>query len=598
MEKAKDKIFHSLIILLCITLIAELCYQPIHVSAKSKIVLSCTTLELAKGKSKKLTLKNVPSGAKITWITTNKYAATVSKKGKVKAVKFGDATIKAKYKGKTYTCTVTVPDPDRVVKLNSSQTTIKEGETFQLTAEATKTVTYFSANSSIVTVDSKGLITAVNPGTTIVTAKTGTAFSKCIVTVQSGDEQAVSPDWIYDKGVTGIRRLTKKGNIVYDNITWAKNKSISFKIDNLNEDNVKKCVWSSSDETIVSAPQKREDSKITTDAKTLKAGTAVVTAKVTNKSGKVTMYTSYVYVTSPSVSTKEITIYGYNAGQNRQQTISVSGLSEYSKISVSNNNTKAAAYSIYHDKIEVSGLSEGSGTLRATIDGNIYKINYITLNPVISSIPSVISKGKTTKLTVLGIDGVAVSYSSRNKKIATVKSDGTIKGVRSGVTYVDVKFASYTLSVRVEVAATGMQKIVDRAVYIVNHWKYSQAKRMKKGYYDCSALVWKGYKAYKNYQKKLGSSKWAYSAGELFDYLNKKGKIVYFGYTGIDNMKPGDLIFYGDYANAVKYSTPGRTLDIYHVAMYAGNGQVVEKGGQTMNSKDTKYIVGIGRVVD
>jgi hypothetical protein len=598
MERANDKIFKNLIIVVCIALVLSLCQQPVFVSAKSKITLSCTIMELSKGKSKKLKLKNAPSGAKITWSTTNKYAVTVSKKGTVKAVSFGNATIKAKYKGVTYACAVTVPDSDRTVKLNTNQVTIKEQETFQLTAEATKKVTFFSANNNIVTVDTQGFITAVNPGTTTVTAKTTTAFAKCTVTVQSGDEQVISPAWIYNRDVTGIRRLTQRGNIVYDNITWAKNKAISFKIDNLNEDNVKKCVWSSSDETVVSAPQKRAGSLITVDAKTLETGTAIITAKVTTKSGSVSKYTSYVYVTSPSTVTKEITIYGDNIGENRQQTISFSGLSKYSKISVSNNNTKAAEVFTYHDKIAVSGLKEGNGTITATIDGNSYKIKYVTLNPVISSIPSVISKGKTTKLKVSGIEGIQVVYSSRNKKIASIKSDGTIKGVRSGVTYVDVKFADYTLSVRVEVAATGMQKIINRATYIVNHWKYSQAKRMKNGYYDCSALVWKGYKIYKNYQKKLGSSTWAYSAGELFDYLYKKGQIVYFGYTGIDNMKPGDLIFYGDYENAVKYSTPGRTLDIYHVAMYAGNGEVVEKGGQTMNSNNTKYIVGIGRVVN
>ena len=153
-------------------------------------------------------------------------------------------------------------------------------------------------------------------------------------------------------------------------------------------------------------------------------------------------------------------------------------------------------------------------------------------------------------------------------------------------------------SYRVEVAAKGMKTIINRANFIVNNWKYSQKKRMRKGYYDCSALVWKGYKAYKKYNKKLGSSKRALSAGDLFDYLNKKKKIVYYGYTGMDNMKPGDLIFYGDYANAVKYSTPGRTLNIYHVAMYAGNGEVVEKGGKTLDYNGTYYIVGIGRVVN
>ena len=120
---------------------------------------------------------------------------------------------------------------------------------------------------------------------------------------------------------------------------------------------------------------------------------------------------------------------------------------------------------------------------------------------------------------------------------------------------------------------------------------------MQYEYYDCSSLVWKGYQVYKNYNKKLGSTSWAYTAGELFDYLKGKNQIVYYGYIGYNYMKPGDLIFYGDYNSAVMYSTPGRTLDIYHVSMYAGNGKVVEKGGKTINYNNTKHIVGIGRVV-
>ena len=85
---------------------------------------------------------------------------------------------------------------------------------------------------------------------------------------------------------------------------------------------------------------------------------------------------------------------------------------------------------------------------------------------------------------------------------------------------------------------------------------------------------------------------------EFFDYLKEKNQIVYYGFIDIDDMKPGDLIFYGDYNAAVKYSTPGRTLNIYHVSMYAGAGKVVEKGGQTINYNNISHIVGIGRVVD
>lgn len=142
-----------------------------------------------------------------------------------------------------------------------------------------------------------------------------------------------------------------------------------------------------------------------------------------------------------------------------------------------------------------------------------------------------------------------------------------------------------------------MPIIINRATYIVNNWTYSQPKRMQDGFYDCSSLVWKGYKAYNNYQTKLGSKTSAYCAADLFDYLYRKNQIVHFGYLGVDYMQPGDLIFYGDYDSAVNYSTPGRTLDIYHVSMYAGNGKVVEKGGQTINYNNTKHIVGVGRVV-
>ena len=179
-----------------------------------------------------------------------------------------------------------------------------------------------------------------------------------------------------------------------------------------------------------------------------------------------------------------------------------------------------------------------------------------------------------------------------------MEEDGTVIGKGAGVTIVDAKIGNYSFGFRVEVAAKGMKKIIERADYIVNNWKYSQSKRMKDGFYDCSSLVWKGYKAYKDYQEKLGSKTQAFCAADLFDYLKSKNQIVYMGYLGYDYMKPGDLIFYGDYDSAVQYSTPGRTLNIYHVAMYAGNARVVEKGGQPINYNNLGHVVGIGRVVN
>ena len=165
------------------------------------------------------------------------------------------------------------------------------------------------------------------------------------------------------------------------------------------------------------------------------------------------------------------------------------------------------------------GVTPGSGTITAVVDGKTYTVNYTVLNPLLGEINPVVAKGKTTKINITGIEGLTPFYASRNTSVATVTQDGLITAKQSGVTYVDVSLGNMTVSYRVEVAAKGMKTIINRANFIVNNWKYSQKKRMRKGYYDCSALVWKGYKAYKKYNKKLGSSKRALSAGDLFDYL-------------------------------------------------------------------------------
>ena len=81
-------------------------------AAAKKMKLSKTKLSLKVGKTKKLTVKNKKKKAKVTWSTSKKKVATVSKKGVVKAKKAGKATItaKVKYKKKTtkLKCKVTV----------------------------------------------------------------------------------------------------------------------------------------------------------------------------------------------------------------------------------------------------------------------------------------------------------------------------------------------------------------------------------------------------------------------------------------------------------------------------------------------------------
>ena len=77
--------------------------------AAAKVSLSATKKTLNVGKSFTLKLKN--ASGKVTWKSSKKSVATVSAKGKVKAVAEGSATITATNNKKTYKCKVTVKDP-------------------------------------------------------------------------------------------------------------------------------------------------------------------------------------------------------------------------------------------------------------------------------------------------------------------------------------------------------------------------------------------------------------------------------------------------------------------------------------------------------
>lgn len=90
--------------------------QPVSAApASKKIKISKKSVTLVKGKTVTLTVKmgnKKVSGVK--WSSSKKSVATVSKKGKVKAVSQGSAVITGKYKGKKYKCKVTVkPDESK-----------------------------------------------------------------------------------------------------------------------------------------------------------------------------------------------------------------------------------------------------------------------------------------------------------------------------------------------------------------------------------------------------------------------------------------------------------------------------------------------------
>jgi lysophospholipase L1-like esterase len=104
-ERKKSGVRAALLLCLMLCLIS---FFTLHTAAASsqKIALNKTTVSITKGRSVNLKLLNAKST--VSWSSSKKSVAMVSKTGKVVGVSKGTCTITARYKGKTYRCKVKV----------------------------------------------------------------------------------------------------------------------------------------------------------------------------------------------------------------------------------------------------------------------------------------------------------------------------------------------------------------------------------------------------------------------------------------------------------------------------------------------------------
>lgn len=160
--------------------------NTVTVKAASKVQItnvSTSTLTITKGSSKQLKAK--AGGKKITWSSSNKKVVSVSKKGKIKGLKKGKATITAKAKNrKKATIKVTVGTKvSKVGLLRKVYVTYVGGKTsIRPTVSPSKAsntkLVYTSSNKKVATVNSKGVITGVKNGTAKITAKAADGSGK------------------------------------------------------------------------------------------------------------------------------------------------------------------------------------------------------------------------------------------------------------------------------------------------------------------------------------------------------------------------------------------------------------------------------------
>ena len=157
------------------------------------------SFELTIGKTRKLTATLTPSYASsgLKWKSSNQKVATVTKNGKIKAVKAGKAVITVTAlngkKSASVTVNVVAPQPTSVKIANGKSAKLKVGETLQLETilkptNAKSKITWTTGDRRIATVSSKGVVKAKKAGKVKITATTVNGL-KASITIKIKKQQ-------------------------------------------------------------------------------------------------------------------------------------------------------------------------------------------------------------------------------------------------------------------------------------------------------------------------------------------------------------------------------------------------------------------------
>src|SRR5687768_16681278 len=134
-------------------------------------------------------------GRKLVWASSNATIATVSGAGVVAGVSVGTVQVAVSAEGKTAVAEITVnPTPVATVRVSPSSRGLLVGQTLQLTAEPLdaqgavlpgRPVAFTTSNATVATVTTAGLVTALAPGGTIITATSEGKSTVATITVAS-----------------------------------------------------------------------------------------------------------------------------------------------------------------------------------------------------------------------------------------------------------------------------------------------------------------------------------------------------------------------------------------------------------------------------
>ncbi len=207
----------------------------------ASVVVTPATAALTVGDTRALTATarasdgSTITGRAVTWSSSATNVASVSSTGVVTAVAAGSASISATVDGITGTAAVTVqPQSVASVVVSPAAASVQAGATTQLAATprgasgnalSGRVVTWSSNNTSVATVTSGGLVTAVGPGSVTISATSEGVTGTAAVTVTAVVFVSPTTATIRDRGqprTTQLAATDQTGRVLLPTeVTWS-----------------------------------------------------------------------------------------------------------------------------------------------------------------------------------------------------------------------------------------------------------------------------------------------------------------------------------------------------------------------------------------
>lgn len=214
--------------------------------------------------------------------------------------------------------------------------------------------------------------------------------------------------------------------------------------------------------------------------------------------------------------------------------------------------------------IHICAYDTGSTMITMTMGEKTWMVKLVVNHVRLSGSDSFcLVKGKKKQLKIKGTNQ-KVTWKSSNPKIVKISKKGKIRAKKEGNAIITARVGSGKIGCVVSVVSKKRKKVINAAIKIGQTCKYSQARRMQSGYYDCSSLVWK---AYKKMGVRFGDRGYAPTAANNAKWCASHHKIVKGNVArNVKKMKylPGALM----YETSAKKN--GRYKGIYHVEMFVG----------------------------